>query len=206
MPEATLHPETTLARKAVKYWPLVLVLLVYAAIALMPLALGETSLAQNVRLVGDDRIWMLGILYGVVPSAGQSYSFRVILGNFGRLSFGVALVAAAVTVFPVLIPTFYLLYALSAAGMGASFGCVLGPRSLTRILRSFDARSELSPRFLRLGLTIAFVALFCAAVAAMAYQLFAHHDWVLLAYGACALWGAVIAKPAIGKKKAAAAA
>ncbi len=201
MPEATLRTEPTLARKAAKYWPLVLVLMVYAFIALMPLALGETSLAQNVRLVGDDRIWMLGILYGVVPSAGQNYSFRVIMGNFGRLSFGVALVAAAVTVFPILIPKFYLLYALSAAGVGASFGCVLGPRSLTRISRSFEAKSEISPRFLRLGLTVAFVVFFCAAVAAMGYQLFAQHSWVLLAYGACALWGAVIAKPAIGKKK-----
>lgn len=203
MAEIKTHSAAGVAGKLRTYWPWALVAALYICLMMIPARIGESVIVQNLRLIGTDRVWLLGVFYGLMPSSGQPCSFRQVMANLARLSFGVALIAAAVTLFPSLIPTFYLLPALAITGAGAFLGSLSGPRGLQRAVRhAMDKTVSFGNRLFR-TLTLAVAgALIGFLTAVWGFEVFARHDWTALAYGFCGLWGIVIAKPALAGRVA----
>ncbi len=204
MAEAKLHRAggaagSTTGRIA-ECWPWALVLVLYVALTVLPSRIGETVIVQNLRLIGNDRAWLLGFFYGAMGSSGAPCSFREMLANIARLAFGVALVIAGVTMFPALIPTFYLVPALAIAGAGAFLGSLSGPRGLAKAVRhALDPMAALGKRIFRSAILVLGLVMMLGLVVAWGYQVLVHHDWTALAYGLCGLWGMVIARPAFLK-------
>ena len=200
MAEAKLHQAATAGKKLTEFWPLGLALVVYLVIAFVPSTLGDAPIVSNLRLISSDRLWLIGILYGVMRPGGQHYCARLILGNLARLSFGVALIAAIVTSFSSVIPAFYLMTALGIGGIGAGIGAVIGPRGWKRVYRHVaDPSATGASRTFRLAIVALAIVLSLCLATAWIYQVVTHHDGGALAYGLCAIWGLVIARPAFGK-------
>ena len=200
MAEAKLHQAVVAGKKLSELWPLGLALLVYLVVAFVPSTLGDAPIVSNLRLISNDRLWLIGILYGVMRPGGQHYCARLILGNLARLSFGVALIATAVTLFSGIIPAFYLMTALGIGGIGAGIGAVIGPRGWKRVYRHVtEPSADHVSRTFRLAIVALAIVLSLSLAVAWIYQVFVHHDGAALAYGLCAVWGLVIARPAFGK-------
>jgi hypothetical protein len=200
MAEAKLRHQGV-SGKLREYWPWAIVLMVYLALSLIPRSLGETVIVQNLRFIGADRAWLLGVFYAAMPASGHACSFREVMQNLGRLAFGVALIVTGVTLFPALIPTFYLVPALAIAGAGAFLGALSGPRGLNKAMRhALDPQVSESRRLFRCVVLATAGLLTGVLVLAWGWQVFAHRDWTALAYGLCGLWGILIARPAFAGK------
>lgn len=201
MAEAKLRHSNGASGKLREYWAWAIVLGLYLTLSLVPRSLGETVIVQNLRLIGADRAWLLGVFYAAMPASGHACSFREVMQNLGRLTFGVALIVAGVTLFPALIPTFYLVPALAIAGAGAFLGAVSGPRGLNKAMRhALDPHVSESRRLFRCAVLATAGLLTGILVLAWGWQVFAHRDWTALAYGLCGLWGILIARPVFAGK------
>lgn len=200
MAEAKIRRSNGVTGKFREYWPWAIVLMLYLALTLIPRSVGETVIVQNLRLIGADRAWLLGVFYAAMPASGHACSFRELMANLSRLAFGVALIVAGVTLFPALIPTFYLVPALAIAGAGAFLGAVSGPRGLNKAMRhALDPHVSEGRRLFRCVVLATAGLLTGLLVLAWGWQVFAHRDWTALAYGLCGLWGILIARPVFAK-------
>jgi len=201
MAEAKLRSPNGASGKLREYWPWAVVLMLYLGLSLVPRSLGETVIVQNLRLIGADRAWLLGVFYAAMPASGHACSFREVVSNLSRLAFGVALIVTGVTLFPQYIPTFYLVPALAIAGAGAFLGAVSGPRGLNKAVHhALDPRVSETRRLFRCVVLAMAGLLTGILVLAWGWLVFAHRDWTALAYGLCGLWGILIARPAFAGK------
>ena len=201
MAEVKLRQRNGATGKFSEYWPWAVVLMLYVGLSLVPRSVGETVIVQNLRFIGADRAWLLGVFYAAMPVSGHACSFREVLANLSRLAFGVALIVTGVTLFPQYIPTFYLVPALAIAGAGAFLGAVSGPRGLNKAVHhALDPQVSEGRRLFRCVVLAMAGLLTGILVLAWGWLVVAHRDWTALAYGLCGLWGILIARPAFAGK------